>query len=161
MKIIIILMLMGMAGGTGYYLKSRLKKEYNFLCYAQEFARYYNANISLFKNEVVLVVESFINSKSKKNASFAQIFKNENNIYKCDLALINEYVKNSSDASMICEYLNNIGKSEYEFEKDKNLQFEKFISECKEKSLSNLETKGNLYFKLALLFGAVLSIIIW
>lgn len=160
MKLLLIVLLVCGAGGVGYIYKQKLQKEYNFLCFVCNFANFYNANMTLFKNSVVEVIEKFESQNNTKPSGF-NIFIKQNGVYVPDSAKVSKLISDKSAAAMVCEYLSNIGKNEYEFEREKNLQFERYVSDCKEKSKSKLETKGSLYFKLALLFGAMLGIIIW
>ena len=159
MKLFLIILIVTGAGGIGYTYQLKLQKEYKFLCFVANFAQFYNSNMTLFKNNVVDVIDEFV--KQNKSSKFCEIFEKENHIYSFNRGKIDSFLNRSQDSQIIYEYLTGIGKNEYEFEKEKNLQFDAFLSKCKESSKKKLETKGSLYFKLALMFGAMLGIIIW
>ena len=160
MKLLLVMLIIGGFGSAGYVYKRRLDQKYKFLCFIIEFVSYYNSGISLFKNNVVDMIEEFV--RQHHGSKFCEIFQKQNLIYTFDKHKIENFLGcDLQETSVVCEYLCGLGKNEYEFEKEKNLQAEKLLSVCKEKSKSNLETKGSLYFKFALLIGAMLCIIIW
>ena len=160
MKILIVVCLMAVFGGIGYFYKLKLKKEYLFVCYLLDFVKFYNSNMTLFKNDVVAIIDRFL-MNSNKTLKFSKVFVKKNNIYNFDSKVIEKFLINKSNVQIIIQYLSNIGKNEYEFEKEKNTNFEKFLNDAKNVSKLNFENKGSLYFKLSLAVGAVLCIIVW
>lgn len=159
MKILLIVCLMIVFGGAGYIYKLKLKSEYLFNCYLLDFVKFYNSNMTLFKNDVVAIIDKFLSTKNK-NAKFDDLFVKCNNIYSFNNKVFEKYLSNSN-AQIVNEYLSSVGKNEYEFEKEKNNNFEKFLNDAINVSKLNFENKGSLYFKLSLAIGAVVCIVLW
>ncbi len=161
MKILICVVVFGGCGLFGYLYKRRLKQECDLVEFLLEFEKYYNSNMTLFKNNVVEIINNFFNLKKDSKAKFNQIIICNNSIFEANESELKKYITNESMRSVIKNYLNGLGKNDYEFEKEKNKNFEDYILTELSNSKKNLEQKGNLYFKLSLALGAVLCIIIW
>lgn len=161
MKIIICILVFSASGLAGYLYKRRLRQETEFINYLFEFENFYNSNMTLFKNNVVEILNNFMKMKKEKFEKFNQIFVLKNGIFETNENEIKKYISNEASVSVIKNYLVGLGKNEYEFEKEKNKNFDNYIKIELEKSKKNLEQKGGLYFKLSLALGAVLCIIIW
>ena len=161
MKIILILSIIMCFGFLGYLYKSRLQYELNFLKYVYSFHQFYSSNINLFKNNLVEIINSYIIMQKNKNAEYNQIFQNNGNIYSYNENFIDNVVKDIDTKKIIIEYFNSLGKAEYEFEKQKNIDFDKFF-QYKIDEFSNIcKNKGGLYFKLMLAIGAIVAIVLW
>ena len=161
MKIILIICVMCASGYVGFMLRQKLKIEHKMASFLLDFEKFYNSNMTLFKNDVVAIIDGFVASRNKKNGENFEIFEKTNNIYNFNTALLEKCFKSKTAVAVSSEYLNSLGKNEYEFEKEKNKNFEEFISKVCDESLKSYEKKGSMIFKLCLAIGAVLSIIIW
>ena len=58
-------------------------------------------------------------------------------------------------------YLDSIGKNEYDYEKEKNKNFKEYIKQQIAIFEDEITKKGNLGFKIMLAIGAVVVILIW
>ena len=161
MKIILIIIILLCFSYIGYKYKNKLFSEVEFLRYLYNFHQYYSSNINLFKNNVVEIIDNFIIMQKNKNAIYNKIFLKNGNIYSFDKDFIKIYIKEECNQDIILSFLNNLGKSEYEFEQKQILTIEKFLKFKIDESLNIYNNKGNLYFKLLLAMGAVVAIIIW
>lgn len=148
-------------GLVGYLYKRKLKNEYELLCFIQNFANYYNSNMTLFKCDIVEIINKYKIMQNNKNAKFCNLFLKNSNIYNINQEFLNDYLSNKKDIELIYKYLSECGKNEYEFEKEKNRGFELFIKEATEISYNCYKEKGGLIFKLLLSIGAVIGILIW
>lgn len=148
-------------GLVGYLYKRKLKNEYELLCFIQNFANYYNSNMTLFKCDIVEIINKYKIMQNNKNAKFCNLFLKNSNIYNINQEFLNDYLSNKKDIELIYKYLSECGKNEYEFEKEKNRGFELFIKEAIEISYNCYKEKGGLIFKLLLSIGAVIGILIW
>ena len=63
--------------------------------------------------------------------------------------------------TLIQNYFDQIGKSEYEFEFDKIKNFISVIEDKIKIAEENKKQKGDLYFKLSLAVGVVIGVLIW
>lgn len=148
-------------GLVGYLYKRKLKNEYELLCFIQNFANYYNSNMTLFKCDIVEIINKYKIMQNNKNAKFCNLFLKNSNIYNINQEFLNDYLSNKKDIELIYKYLSECGKNEYEFEKEKNRGFELFIKEAIEISYNCYKEKGGLIFKLLLSIGTVIGILIW
>ena len=161
MKIILILSIVIIFGLIGYMYKTKLNNEYLFLKYIYGFHEYYVSNISLFKNNIIEIIDKYIIMQNIKNAKYNKLFLKNNNIYKFDKDFMQNYISNKTTLEMIYNYFCIIGTCEYEYEKEKNYEFKKLISRAIDSAENKIKTDGNLYFKLLLALGAVLAILLW
>lgn len=161
MKIVLCLFILVVCAGIGYALKWKVKKEQEFLEYLKDFANYLLANISLFKNNVVAIIDNYNITQKNKNAKFNEIFQKTSNFYQIENKNIAKHVSNESNQKIISEFLKNVGNNEYDYEKRKIEDFLKFLDE-KLLILKNEKIKkSDLNFKLFLAVGAIICIIIW
>lgn len=118
-------------------------------------------NISLFKNNLIQVIDSFLVSEKDKNAKFCEMFKKNGEVYDFDSNLISKFAGGNADGDIICGFLKNAGANEYDYEKSKISNFVSFLDEKINLKQEELKTKGDLALKLCLSIGAVICIIIW
>ncbi len=126
-----------------------------------DFESYVNSNISLFKNNIVDIISKFKSSQNKSREKFNKIFECQNNIFVFNEAELAKFGVTKEAQGVIAGYLNELGKNEYEFEKEKNKNFEVYIKSQLGQAKKVYDEKGSLYFKLLLLLSAVICIIIW
>lgn len=161
MKIILCVFIIVVFGLTGKRYKDNLIKEYELLKYIQDFIRYYNSNIVLFKDDYVKIINNYIIMQNNKNAKNNQIFIKNNYLYVINENFINKNILNKEIKSILLQYLKTIASSEYEYEKEKNYNFDLYLNKTIFDIQNKIKTDGNLAFKLSLSIGCVLAIIIW
>lgn len=161
MKILLCIIIFVICSGAGYIYKLRLKIKQQFLEYLLEFENYLSCNMTLFKNDVIEIINKFLESKKDKCEKFNLVFVQSNGVYLFDKKILLKYLKDENQVAMIDRFLKELGKNEYEFEKEKNKNFEDYIKTEIVDAKNVCDKQGSLYFKLSLALGAVLCIIIW
>lgn len=161
MKIVIVILIIILFWIIGFYIKYKYKSEYSFLIYLKNFYQYYISNVTLFKNNIVEVINNYIITHKNKNAKYNNIFIKNGNIYGFNIEILKYYILKKTDIDIIYNSLNNLGKSDYYFEKECIKECLLFLDKKLNESELNLKNKGELYFKLLLSIGVILAIIIW
>ncbi len=161
MKLAFIILIVICFGIVGFMYKKSLERQWLFLKYIKKFHDFYSSNITLFKNNIVEIIDNYIIMHKNKNANFSKIFLKNNNLYQFDNKFLQIYTRNNDVCLIIENYLKSLGKNEYYFEKEKIYEFSSFINNKIDESYLNLKNKGDLYFKLMLAIGAVIGIILW
>lgn len=119
------------------------------------------SNIILFKNNVVEIIDNYIIMQNNKNAKFNKLFLKNNNLYSYNEEFLYSILLDKSEANIIFQYLQQIGKNEYEFERKKNESISEILKIKINESFENINKKGDLYLKILLSIGAIISILIW
>lgn len=161
MKILLCIIIFSVCGGAGYFYKRGLKNNQLFLEYLLEFENFCDSNMTLFKNNVVEIIEKFLETKKEKFAKFNLVFIKKDGVFSFDKQVLQKQLKDENSVTMAERFLKDLGTNEYEFEKEKNKNFENFLKAEIEKAKKICDEKGSLYFKLSLALGAVLCIIVW
>lgn len=161
MKILLCVLIFCTSGLVGYLYKKRLQTNFDFLEYLLSYLNFLSSNITLFKNNVVEITKNFMQLENDKNKKYGQLFVTENGILKTDEKVLKSYISDEASLAVIKNFLVDIGKNDYEFEKEKIKNFELYLKSEREKAKQNFEKKGGLYFKLSLALGALICIIIW
>lgn len=161
MKLLICLVVFLLSSSAGLMYKQKLKNELDLLLYIQNFEKFLSGNISLFKIDVVEIIESYKNTQKEKTAKFSNLFVKNASVYAINEEILNKYISDKNKSKTIFNFLQSLGKSEYEFEIEKNKNFEKYMATAIEESQKKFTNSGNLYFKLSMALGAVLCILIW
>lgn len=161
MKIIICVSVFFLSTSVGLLYKQRLKNELNILLYLQNFEKFLSNNISLFKVNIVEIIDNYKNMQKEKTAKFSNLFVKNASVYAINEEILNKYILDKNKSKTIFNFLQLLGKSEYEFEIEKNKNFEKYIVAAVEESQKKLNNNGNMYFKLSMALGALLCILIW
>ena len=145
----------------GYLFKNKLKEEYLFLKYLEEFNEFYYSNLVLYKNNSVKIINNYIIMHKNKNANYVKLFLKNNNIISYNEEILKFYIFDNHVIEIIKRYLNDIGKNEYNYESEKCKNFSSFLKTAIDKSEENYKNRGGLTFKILLAIGAVVAIIIW
>ena len=161
MKIFLIVGIIICFGMIGYLYKLKLKQEILFLNYVYDFEQYYASNITLFKNNVVEIIDNYIIMQKNKNANNCNLFIKTNNIYSINKDIIKKYIQTKEIQEIVLLYFENLGKVEYYDEKEKNEKIEKYLKEKIKICSENCNNKGTLYFKILLSIGVIVAILLW
>ena len=161
MKVVLVLIVIVAFGVVGYLYKQKLKNELNFFKFINEFEEYYNSNMTLFKCDIIEIIDKFIIMQNNKNAKYINLFLKNKNLYIINKDFILKQITNKETVETIYKYLTLCGKSEYDFEKEKNENFKVYINNLIIGSEKIYREKGGLIFKLLLAIGSVIGILIW
>ena len=161
MKVVLVLIVIVAFGVVGYLYKQKLKNELNFFKFINEFEEYYNSNMTLFKCDIIEIIDKFIIMQNNKNAKYINLFLKNKNLYIINKDFISKQIINKESVETIYKYLTLCGKSEYDFEKEKNENFKVYINNLIIGSEKIYREKGGLIFKLLLAIGSVIGILIW
>lgn len=161
MKILLILIIMIISFLVGYSYKKRIQNELDFLKYMKNFAEYLKSNINLFKNDVVEIIDEFKISCNSKILKFNQIFIKNEYIYHFSLENIENYLSEKETSFIIFNFLKSIGTNEYEFEGERINSFIFYIDSKISDYVKKVKEEGDLFFKIALSIGAIISILVW
>lgn len=161
MKILLCIIIIFSCGVIGYYYKQKYVVRFELICYIKEFLSYYNSNLCLFKINAIDIIDSFKSKCSNKYLKFNKVFYKNNNIYHINSSELERFIRDENLTNILNNFLINIGKNEYEFEREKNTKIDEFLELKLRSAESDIKQKGMLYFKIALSIGAVLAILIW
>ena len=117
--------------------------------------------MTLFKCDIIEIIDKFIIMQNNKNAKYINLFSKNNNLYAINKDFISKQIINKESVETIYKYLALCGKSEYDFEKEKNENFKAYINNSIIGSEKLYREKGGLVFKLLLAIGSVIGILIW
>ena len=161
MKIIFVVFIMLLSFIIGYLYRNKIQNELNFLLYLKKFSDYLKSGINLFKNNIVEIIDEFIILENQKNAKFNKIFLKNMQIYNFCLENIENFIYDKQISFTIYNFLKTLGTNEYEYEGEKINSFILFIGSKILEYEKKLKEKGELFFKVALSIGAVISILVW
>lgn len=161
MKIIAVLVIMLTGGYVALFYKNKLKQEYLLLNYIKEFFEFYVSNIELFKENIDYIINNYIIMQKNKIANYNNIFLKNDNIYKINEDFINKTIKNNNLKFAIINQLKQIGKSDFNYEKEKSNTMINLLSKEVNIAYENYNKKGSLYFKIIIAIAAVVSVLIW
>ena len=161
MKLILVILIMFCSGYIGIYVKDKYKRQFEFYLLLKEYINFLDANISLFKENIIEININFKIMQKNKNANNRYINLNNQDTMVFDLKKLQNTVLNKDDYVIIKTYLEKLGEGDYLIEKEKITQLTKFIDKNIINSKDLIKSKGDLCFKLSLALGAVISILIW
>lgn len=161
MKYVILIIIFFICGLIGYCIKNKYAVQHRFLIYIKNFLDFLELNISLYKNDLIIIINNYIIQQNNKNANYNKIFQKNNKTNIFNEELLNIYLNNKLICDNISKFGQMLGKNNIEDEVDKikklKIYIEKQIYETKEL----LNSKGDLYFKLWIGVGVAVVILIW
>ena len=161
MKLFFVIIIILFAGIAGYVYKNKFKMHLETLNMLKEYVDCLEANITLFKTNLLEIKNMFIIMQKNKNAKHVEILEKSKEFELVSFEILKNYLNNEGVFKSIESYFKMLGKNEYDFEcKQLNVIKIYLINEIN-KSEIELKTKGDLGFKIALAIGAVLSILVW
>ena len=161
MKIFIMISILLVCSLIGYQVKNKYVLQKEFLNYIKSFVEYYELNVSIFKNNIVEIINNYLIMQNNKNAKFDKLFEKNNNLQQFNKKLCKTYICDSDIIFAINSYFNNIGKSDLKNESEKNKNFLNLLNFWTAESDKEIKDKGELYFKLWLTLGVVVCIVLW
>lgn len=161
MKILMEVCVIFIFGYVGFQYKKSFKEKERCLVCLLDYVRFLDSNISLFKNNVVEIINNYKIMHKNKNANYINFLKNNNSKIQIDENILKLKIKNNETVYFIANTLNNFGVDELEHEKEKLKKLELFIENEITKANKETKEKGGLYFKIFLAVGAVVGICLW
>lgn len=161
MKYIVLVFIVAIFGILGYQKKRFYLNQKKTLQSLIDYVIYYDANLSVLKNNLTQINDDYLITHNNKNANIYNILLKNNNIYQFNLKIIKNTLFNLNQSSVIINYLQHIGMSEYENEKNKNKEILEVLNNALVKCGENIINRGELYFKIMLAIGAIFAILIW
>ena len=161
MKILFCLIIIFAFGITGYLYKQRYILRLKFANYLLSFVEYYDSNLSLFKTNMIEIINVFIIMQKNKSEKYIKLFQKNGQVFEINEEILKNNLNNESVLYHTKSYLNSIGKNEYDYEKEKNKNFKEYIKQQIAIFEDEIEKKGSLGFKIMLAIGAVVAILIW
>ena len=161
MKILLSICVVCLCGEIGLYIKFKIKNEIVTLNIIKKYAEYCYNNIIIFKSDLISTTKKYIISEKDKNAKFSKIFLNNDKKLKINKNFIKNVISNSNDADIVISYFEQLSIQDYKTIEERFKNFSNFLN-LKIKLLNDkLKGDGELYFKISLAIGAILSIIMW
>lgn len=161
MKIIITILIIICSWIVGYSYKQRFIKEEKLLLLIKEYLGFLKTNIVLFKNNIIDINNQYIIMHKNKNANNYKIYLKNSGYKTFDIEKIKITITKKDAQSIIVNYLETLGQCEYELEKERLDLFLNFINDELKNNKNNQKEKGDLYYKISLSIGIVLSILVW
>lgn len=145
----------------GYSYKQRFVKEGELLLLIKDYLNYLKTNIVIFKNNIIDINNQYIIMHKNKNANNTKIYLKNNNYIIFNIEKIKNIITNNDVQDVVVNYLEMLGRCEYELERERLNLFLNYIDDELKNNKNNQKEKGNLYFKISLSIGMVLSILVW
>lgn len=161
MKLILISSMIFIFGVIGYLYKNRFIKQLATLKTLKNYLLYFKDNLVLFKNNIEEINFNYIITHKNKNAKDCLIKLNNRNKYAINLKILQNNIFNNELFLTIEKYFAVQGGSEYVYEEKRLEEFLKTIEREIKHTEEDVKMKGDLFFKLMLAIGAVVSILLW
>lgn len=146
---------------VGYFFKEKYKRQKLLLEKIDEFLIFYKSKIVVSKSNVIDVINEYKIMQNNKNANLQNIFENNDNLYKFNEIFAKRYIFDENLIKLITAYFENIGSGNQEFELEKVNGILEIIKEQLEKTTKEIQTKGEVGFKLFIAIGLVVLILLW
>lgn len=161
MKYFCVVVIIFCFGFYGYANKIKYVKQKEFLIFIRNFLEYLYLNISIYKNNLTEIINSYKIQQINKNAKFDDFFQNNDNFSKFNEKIINKYIYDSLSLTILKELFLDLGKANKEIECEKIKNVVKFLEKEIEETEVDVKVKGDFSFKILLCLGLLISIIIW
>lgn len=147
----------------GVLIKKKYKERETFFSRAEAFASVLSTEIGLHKTPIPDVVSKFATSQKEKFdvflvSSLQQMREGagvQELIEKCDVSILKKDEKNE-----ICTFLSSLGKTALDDQMTIAKAYEKIFDDKKKKCANESKQFGNMYFKLSVLLGLALILIL-
>lgn len=161
MKFLVLFLILIVSGLMGLLIKNKYKNQKEILEFISNFLDYLYLNISIYKNNIIDIINNYKIQQKNKNAKYVNIFQNLNNIQLFNENFVKNYFYNIDYFDQIKLFFNSLGTNIKEEECEKIKQLNETIKGYIIKTNEDVKTKGDLYFKLCLTLGVVIDIILW
>ena len=149
-----------LASGTlAYNYKQKFKNKIKMFNEAVEYVSFCKNNISFYKENLYEINSKYNIMHENKNAK-SNLFILKNNTYQLNYEKVVQYLK-PDELDYINQFIINIGTQDYQVELDRCDMMINYLYKKKDDAAYELKNKGELWFKIILMIGAVISIIVW
>ena len=161
MKIFCVVFIIITSFFIGKCVQNKYKKEYDFLVYLKNFATFLYSNLTIFKTDIVSVIDNFVELQNGEMEKFNKIFKKENGIYLINNDEVKIFNSRENDFMVITSFFSSIGKNNYELEKQKVSSFLDYIEKISDSYYGEIKSKGELTKKIIVAVSIIICIVIW
>lgn len=161
MKLFVFVLIIFIFGVIGYEIKKKYIEQKNCLIFFKELFEYIHLNISIYKNNVVEIINNYLIMQKNKNAKYINIFPKNNKIIEINQKNLNNIIFDNDLTNIIKTYFDNLGKTNIDGECEKLKAILDVINGYILKTNTDIKSKGDLYFKIILAIGIVIVIILW
>jgi len=161
MKYILIISIVVIFGYVGFKQKQKIIKQKILIENIIEYITFYDSNLSVFKTNLFEINSKYIIMQNNKNANNISFITKNAGLFEYNYNFLKKSLSNLMELNLIIRYFENIGKLDYDTEKEKSNEILRVLSTTKQKLNDEIKSKGDLYFKLLLSIGAVIAIVIW
>ncbi len=161
MKYFLIIFIIVLFGAVGYARKRKIVYQINVVQDIIKFIEFYESNLSVFKNNLIEIFNKYIIMQNNKNAINNIIILKNNNIFEINQESLKKEFDNIQEKDVLMAYFFKLGQGEFDDEKIKNKEMKNSLKSLLEKLTLDKKMKGDLFFKIMLAIGCVISILIW
>ena len=161
MRLVIFVLIILFAGLVGFELKRKYIDQRNFLVYLKEFIEFLNINVSIYKNNLDEIINIYLIQQNNKNAKYSKIFQKNDKIHSFNKEIADKYIYEKDLRLQINLYLSSIGRLNSENECIKTEQINNTLEKYILKSSEDVKNKGDLLFKVCVVIGIVIVIVLW
>ena len=145
----------------GYLIKKKYVRQFDILNELNNFIDYLYPNVSIYKNNLQEIINCYLIQQNNKNAKSGKMFLKNNTLYCFDIKKIKYEICDTNTINGIELFLNNIGKMDLVNECNKIKEFKTVLNEYIVNAKKELNEKGDLYFKISISIGLILSVVLW
>lgn len=161
MKLILLIVIIFVFGLIGYLVKCKYIDQKEMLIFLEDFIIYLKTNISIYKNNIEEIVNSYKINLNGKNAKFCNFFLKNNNLTTFNEKLITNRIYNKNLQNYLIIYFFRLGKETVDYEIQNANKILELIKTNISVTEEEIRLKGDLYFKIWLSIGIAVSIILW
>lgn len=161
MKYLLMIIIVLGFGLFGYYQKQKIKNKNKLVQLIIDYVNFYDANLSVFKNDLFEINNNFIIMQNNKNANINNLVIKNADLFQINHEMLHGCLKKDNELSLIVNYFHLIGRGEYDDEKTKNAEMIRLLEKMQKRTTEEIKTKGDMNLKIILAVGAVIAILIW
>lgn len=161
MKLFLEILVVILFGLVGFSVKYKYIAQKEFLLFIKNFIEFLEINISICKDNINEIINSYLIQQNNKNAKFVNFFRKNDILSQFDEKIIQDQVYDVNLKNYLIAYFLNIGKSNQETEIQNAKHILRLIESGIDKTNEEIKTKGDLYFKIWLAIGIAAGVVIW
>lgn len=161
MKFVIFGIIVILAGLIGFEIKRKYVDQKNFLEFLINFLNYSHMSISVYKTNIDEIINNYLIQQKNKNAKYINIFTKYTKNYTINQQKIEKYIYDNELGLRLTAFFEMFGKMNLEEECINIKSILKTIEVYNMKTIEEIKTKGELYFKISLIVGVVIVILLW
>ena len=161
MRIYLLILIIVIFGVFGYEIKRKYLEQKNTLIFLKSFIEFLRINMSVYKNNIQEIIINYKIMQNNKNAKYVNYFLKNNKIDEENIKNICDKLIEKDFKIMLELYFGHLGSESVESESKKTENILSVLNEYIIKSNEDVKNKGDLYFKILLVCGIVLVILLW